>query len=263
MATIIDGKSIALTIREEIKEEVLRLTSIHGRAPGLAVILVGDDPASEVYVRSKETACQKAGIESTTIRLPENVPEWELLKRIDDLRDDPRIDGILLQVPLPAHLSEKKAISAIPPHKDVDGFHPINLGKLLIGEKSFHSATPAGVMELLKRSNVVLEGKQAVVIGRSNIVGKPLALLLLEKNATVTVCHSRTRDLAAVVRRADLVVAAIGKPELVKGDWLKPGAVVIDVGTNRLEDGRLVGDVDFEEAKNVASLITPVPGGVG
>lgn len=262
MATLIDGKAIALQLREEIRQEVEQLKAQYGRAPGLAAILVGEDPAAEAYIRNKEIACRKAGFESTTIRLPADVPEGELLGEIEHLANDPRVDGIMIQLPLPSHIDERRVILAIPPNKDVDCFHPTNLGKLLIGEPGFRPATPAGVMELLKRTSVPLKGKRAVVIGRSNIVGKPLALMLLEQHATVTICHSRTRDLASVAREAEILVAAVGRPEMVKGDWINPGAVVIDVGTNEVE-GKLVGDVAFAEAEPVASFITPVPGGVG
>lgn len=264
MTTLIDGKSLALEIREEIRQEIVVLRERHGRAPGLAVVIVGEDPASHLYVRNKELACQKAGIESTTYRLPESITEPELLDLITKLKEDPSIDGILVQLPLPKHISEDLIISAIPPEKDVDGFHPLNMGKLVLGERAFRSATPAGVMEMLHRYEIPLQGKHAVVVGRSNIVGKPMALMLLEKHATVTICHSRTQDLPGIVRSGDIVVVAVGKPEMVKGDWIKEGAVVIDVGTNYVEaENRTVGDVAFEEAKLKASMITPVPGGVG
>ncbi|HEY9766188.1 MAG TPA: bifunctional methylenetetrahydrofolate dehydrogenase/methenyltetrahydrofolate cyclohydrolase FolD [Chroococcales cyanobacterium] len=265
MAAMIDGKALALQIEKEIGSEILAIASRH-RAPKLAVVMVGENPASQIYVRNKEKACQRAGIETTTLKLPESASEGELLFLVEELGRNPQVDGILVQLPLPGQISVSKVISAIPPSKDVDGFHPLNLGKLLIGEDPasfFRPATPSGILEMLCRYEVPLSGKHAVIVGRSNIVGKPTALMLMEKHATITICHSRSQDLPSLVRNGDIVVAAVGRPNLIKGAWLKPGAVVIDVGMNRLPDNRLVGDVDFAEARDVASLITPVPGGVG
>lgn len=257
MAATIDGKTLAQTIRAEIQREIRACE----RAPKLAVILVGEDPSSVLYVRNKEKACHQVGINVHIDRLPAATSERALLERIHALNEDPGVDGILVQMPLPSHIEERDIISAISPHKDVDGFHPINLGKLLIGEPGIHPPTPSGIIEMLDRYDVHLEGKRAVVIGRSLIVGKPMALMLLERNATVTVCHSRTQDLASIVREADVLVVAVGKAHLVQPDWVKPGAVVIDVGQNRL-NGQLTGDVHPDAAKH-ASMITPVPGGVG
>jgi methylenetetrahydrofolate dehydrogenase (NADP+)/methenyltetrahydrofolate cyclohydrolase len=249
-------------MREEMKEDVKNLQKEKGVVPGLAVAIIGEDPASQVYVRNKEKSCAEVGIYSEKHALPVETKEEKLLELIAKLNKNPKIHGILVQLPLPGHIDEKKVLSAIDPNKDVDGFHPINVGRLMIGEAVFPPCTPHGIMELLKRSKVELEGKRAVVVGRSNIVGKPVALMLLGENATVTVCHSRTRNLAEEIRGGDVVVAAVGKPQMIKGDMIKEGAVVIDVGVNRLND-KLVGDVDFEAAKERASLITPVPGGVG
>lgn len=261
-AKLIDGKEIARVMCEEMKEGVKNLRSRKGVVPGLAVVIVGEDPASQVYVRNKEKSCAEVGIYSEKHALPAETKEEELLSLIARLNKEPKIHGILVQLPLPEQINEKRVLSAIDPDKDVDGFHPINVGRLMIGEVVFPPCTPNGIMELLRRSKVELEGKRAVVVGRSNIVGKPVALMLLSENATVTVCHSRTRNLAEEIRGGDVVVAAIGKPKMIKGDMIKDGAVVIDVGVNRLDD-KLVGDVDFEGAKERASLITPVPGGVG
>jgi methylenetetrahydrofolate dehydrogenase (NADP+)/methenyltetrahydrofolate cyclohydrolase len=272
-ATLIDGTAIGRLVREDVAKEVARLKS-RGVTPGLSVVLVGDDPASAVYVRSKGKACEEAGMRGETIRLPAETSEEVLLKHVDALNEDPRVHGILVQMPLPRHMSADKVIRRIRPEKDVDGFHPVNVGKLSIGERDgFVPCTPAGAIELLVRSGVETRGKDAVVVGRSNIVGKPMAALLMQDapggNATVTVCHSRTTNLAGHVRRADIVIAAIGKPEMITGDMIKPGAVVIDVGINRVNDPsapkgyRIVGDVHFASAREVASLITPVPGGVG
>lgn len=261
-AKLIDGKEIARVMREEMKEDVKNLRSRKGVVPGLAVVIVGEDPASQVYVRNKEKSCAEVGIYSEKHALPAETKEKELLSLIAKLNKEPKIHGVLVQLPLPEQINEKRILSAIDPDKDVDGFHPINVGRLMIGEAIFPPCTPHGIMELLKRSKVELEGKRAVVVGRSNIVGKPVALMLLGENATVTVCHSRTRNLAEEIRGGDVVVAAIGKLQMIKGDMIKDGAVVIDVGVNRLDD-KLVGDVDFEGAKERASLITPVPGGVG
>ena len=233
-----------------------------GITPGLAVVLVGEDPASAIYVRNKERACKKLGMNGTVLRLPEETTQQELLSTVQRLNEDPAVHGILVQLPLPRHLDEREVIRAIDPDKDVDGFHPINAGRLLIGEPGFVPCTPKGVMRLLEIEDVPLSGKHAVVVGRSNIVGKPMALLLLQENATVTICHSRTADLAAHTRRADILVAAIGKPRFITADMVKDGAVVVDVGINRV-DGKLCGDVDFEPVSQKASYITPVPGGVG
>jgi methylenetetrahydrofolate dehydrogenase (NADP+)/methenyltetrahydrofolate cyclohydrolase len=267
-ARLIDGRAAALELRSRIAQEVVRFRAAAGRAPGLATVLVGEDPASAVYVRSKGKATREAGMESASHQLPADVGEAELLAMVTQLNADPGIDGILVQLPLPGHIDSAKVIAAIDPAKDVDGFHPINAGKLATGAAdALVPCTPLGCLHLLKQEVQSLSGRDAVVIGRSNIVGKPMALLLLRESATVTICHSRTRDLPDVVRRADIVVAAVGRPEIVRGDWLKPGATVIDVGVNRVDadDGktRLVGDVAFEEAQDVAGAITPVPGGVG
>ena len=272
-ATLIDGTAIGRMVREDVARDVARLKAL-GVVPGLSVVLVGDDPASAVYVRSKGKACEEAGMRGETIRLPADTSEAQLLEQVDALNADPRVHGILVQMPLPKHMSADKVIRRIRPEKDVDGFHPVNVGKLSIGERDgFVPCTPAGAIELLVRSGVETRGKEAVIVGRSNIVGKPMAALLLQDapggNATVTVCHSRTADLAAHTRRADILIAAIGKPEMITGDMIKPGAVVIDVGINRVDDTtspkgyRIVGDVAFASARQVASLITPVPGGVG
>jgi methylenetetrahydrofolate dehydrogenase (NADP+)/methenyltetrahydrofolate cyclohydrolase len=258
----IDGKAISQQIREEIRREAQELAA-RGIRPGLAVVLVGDDPASQVYVRNKAKACEELGFHSEVHRLPAATSQAELLALIGRLNGQADIHGILVQLPLPDHIDEKAVIDAIAIAKDVDGFHPVNVGKLAIGDDALLPCTPAGVIELMKRSGIEIAGKRAVVIGRSNIVGKPAALLLLRENATVTVCHSKTPDLPAVVRQADIVVAAVGVPRLVKADWIKPGAAVIDVGVNRLPDGKLCGDVDFDAAQEAAGWITPVPGGVG
>ena len=266
-ARIIDGKAAAHALRGRIAEEVLGFRHATGRAPGLAVVLVGDDPASAVYVRSKGKATREAGMESFEHRLPAETSQNELIALVDQLNEDPAVDGILVQLPLPDQIDERVIITRISPDKDVDGFHPVNAGRLAIGLHGFVPCTPLGCLKLLQSELGDLTGKEAIIVGRSNIVGKPMAQLLLRENCTVTVAHSRTRDLPAVVRRGDIVLAAVGRPEMVKGDWLKPGAVVIDVGINRLptEDGkgRLVGDVDFNSAVEVAGAITPVPGGVG
>ena len=261
--TIIDGKKVSAEVKQEIKLQVEEFTSSTGKTPGLAVILVGNNPASAVYVRNKHRACLETGINSYQIELPESITENELLLKIDELNADNNVNGILVQLPLPKHISEEKVINRISPEKDVDAFHPQNVGKIMIGSYSFLPCTPAGIMELLNYYNVEVESKSCVVIGRSNIVGKPMAHLLLEKNGTVTVCHSRTKGLKEICLGADIIVVAIGKPEFLTADMVKPGAVVIDVGINRLEDGRLVGDVAFEDVSKVASMITPVPGGVG
>jgi methylenetetrahydrofolate dehydrogenase (NADP+)/methenyltetrahydrofolate cyclohydrolase len=263
----IDGRAVAAALRERIAAEVARFRDATGRPPGLATVLVGEDPASAVYVRSKGKATLEAGMESFAHHLPLTTTQNELVALVDRLNDDPAVDGILVQLPLPPQIDERVIITRISPDKDVDGFHPVNAGRLAIGLQGFVPCTPLGCLKLLQGELGDLTGKEAVVIGRSNIVGKPMALLLLKESCTVTVAHSKTRDLPGVVRRADIVVAAVGRPEMVKGDWLKPGATVIDVGINRLptEDGksRLVGDVDFDSAAEVAGAITPVPGGVG
>ena len=268
-AALIDGKAFAASLRERVGAVAAEFAAKAGRKAGLAVVLVGEDPASNVYVRSKGKATVEANMESFEHRLPADTGEADLLALVDQLNDDPAVDGILVQLPLPAGLDEKAIISAISPDKDVDGFHVINAGRLSVGQNGFVPCTPLGCIMLLTDRLGDLSGLEAVVIGRSNIVGKPMAQLLLDANATVTIAHSRTKDLPAVVRRADIVVAAVGRAEMVKADWLKPGATVIDVGINRLppeegsEKGRLVGDVAFDEASDVAAAITPVPGGVG
>lgn len=262
-AQIIDGKSIALRLRETIAEEVKELARTLGRAPGLAVIRVGDDPASEVYVRNKRRTAEKAGVRAWEYALPGDTPRGRLLDKIAELNEDDAVDGILVQLPLPGHLDEYEIVAAVSPAKDVDGFHAISVGRLWQGRPGLVPCTPLGVMRLLEEIGVDPAGKRAVVVGRSQIVGRPMAALLLAADATVTICHSRTRDLAAVCREADILVAAVGRPQFVRRDWVKPGAVVIDVGINRLDDGSLVGDVDFDAVRDVAGHITPVPGGVG
>jgi methylenetetrahydrofolate dehydrogenase (NADP+) / methenyltetrahydrofolate cyclohydrolase len=266
-ARLIDGKAAALALRERIAGEVSRFRETTGRAPGLAVVLVGEHPPSAAYVRSKVKATLEAGMESFEHRFPASVTQDDLIALIDQLNADPAVDGILVQLPLPSQVDERVIITRISPDKDVDGFHPVNAGRLAIGLHGFVPCTPLGCLILLQQELGDLSGFDAIVVGRSNIVGKPMALLLLRENCTVTIAHSRTRDLAAAVRRADIVVAAVGRPELIRGDWLKPGATVIDVGQERIEqpDGtrKLVGDVAFDEALQVAGAITPVPGGVG
>ncbi|MBE6629804.1 MAG: bifunctional methylenetetrahydrofolate dehydrogenase/methenyltetrahydrofolate cyclohydrolase FolD [Ruminococcaceae bacterium] len=263
MAQIIDGKVISATIRREIAEKTAELKEKEGIVPGLAVVIVGEDPASKVYVRNKHRACEEVGFASFAYELPETTKEKELLSLIRKLNKDKNVHGILVQLPLPRHLDEEKILLAIDPAKDVDAFHPYNVGKIMIGNYDFLPCTPAGVMELLRRSNIEISGKECVVVGRSNIVGKPQAMLLLQANGTVTVCHSRTKDLRAVCRRADILIAAIGKAEFFDASYVKEGAVVIDVGINRRADGTLCGDVKFDEVAPIASHITPVPGGVG
>lgn len=261
----IDGRALAGMVRDEVASRVDELRA-RGVIPGLSVILVGDDPASQVYVRNKERMAGKVGIAAETNRLPEDVAPGRLLEEIQRLNVDPGVDGILVQLPLPKQFSgglDAEILGQINPDKDVDGLHPMNLGRLVAGEDGFVACTPSGCMRMLSSTGVNPEGKRAVVIGRSTIVGKPMAQLLLDQNATVTICHSRTADLPARVREADIVVAAVGRPELVRGSWLKPGAVVIDVGINRTEAGKLVGDVAFDEAMEVAGYVSPVPGGVG
>ena len=262
MAQIIDGKAIAAKIRSEIANDVKTLAG-QGIQPGLAVVLVGEDPASKVYVSMKEKACQAVGIFSDEHKLPTETSEAELLSLIDKLNHDPRIHGILVQLPLPKQIDTEKVLEAISPSKDADGFHPYNVGRLMIGKPLFQPCTPYGVMIMLKEAGIDLKGKEVVVVGRSNIVGKPVALMCLQQHATVTICHSRTRDLAAKVGQADILIAAVGVPEMIKGAWIKPGAVVIDVGVNRVGDKKLVGDVEYAAACERASAITPVPGGVG
>lgn len=262
MSNIIDGKAIAQRFRGKLKEEV-RFLREHGLKPGLAVILVGDNPASLVYVKAKAKACEDIGISSFQYNLHKDIAQKELLWQVSELNNDPKVHGILVQLPLPKHLDEELVLETISPEKDVDGFHPFNAGRLIVGKPLFQPCTPFGIMKLLEDTGVDLEGKEAVVIGRSNIVGKPIALMLLQKNATVTICHSRTLNLQEKIRKADILIAAIGKPHMIKGEWIKQGAVVIDVGINRLDNGKLVGDVEFEAASQKASFITPVPGGVG
>ncbi|MBW8001008.1 MAG: bifunctional methylenetetrahydrofolate dehydrogenase/methenyltetrahydrofolate cyclohydrolase FolD [Planctomycetes bacterium] len=271
-AQIIDGKQIAAEMRAELKAEVAKLKE-KNIVPGLGVVLIGDDPASKSYVTAKERACEEIGIYSNDNRLPADTTQEELIELVKKLNNDPKINGILVQLPLPKQLDESEVLLTISPAKDVDGFHPINIGKMVAGEKAFLPCTPHGIIQLLQRSNVTLEGAEVVVVGRSNIVGKPIANMLIQKadtgNATVTVCHTRTKDLASHTKRADIIIAAVGRPNTVTADMVKEGVVVIDVGVNRVEDAskkrgyRLVGDVDFEAVKEKASLITPVPGGVG
>lgn len=263
MAEIIDGKLVSASVREKIAEETSRLKREVGITPGLAVILVGNDPASSVYVRNKHKACEGAGMNSIQIYMPEDTTEEDLLEKIRELNVDEKVHGILVQLPLPKHISEEKVISAISPDKDVDAFHPVNVGKIMTGNYSFLPCTPAGVMKLLEFYNIEIKGKKCVVVGRSNIVGKPMALLLLEKNGTPTICHSKTQDLFSVTKEADILVVAIGRANFIGADAVKDGAVVIDVGINRMPDGKLAGDVNFDEVKEKASFITPVPGGVG
>ncbi len=268
-ARIIDGRAIAAQMRREVAEEVAAFKARHGYPPGLAVILVGDYPPSVYYVRTKARFCEDVGMYSEVHHLPENTPEEEVLALVDRLNKDPKIHGFLVQLPLPKHINPLRVQWAIDPAKDVDGLHPLNVGRLVLGERCLTPATPAGIMEALRREDIPVEGKRAVVVGRSNIVGKPMAILLMHANATPTICHSRTRPLGDVTREGDILVAAVGVPELIRADMVKPGAVVIDVGVNRVEDPttekgyRIVGDVAFEEVREVASAITPVPGGVG
>jgi len=263
MVSIIDGNKIAKDIRLRVREEALALKEKTGLVPGLAVILVGEDPASQVYVGRKAKACDEVGFLSREYRLSADATEADLLKLIHDLNGDESIHGVLVQLPLPKHIATDKIIAAIDPHKDVDGFHPYNVGGLVTGSPLFIPCTPRGIMELIARTGLELSGKEAVVVGRSNIVGKPMALLLLTQNATVTMCHSKTKDLPAVTSRADVLIAAIGKARMITANMVKEGAVVIDVGVNRLDTGKLAGDVAFDEVAPKASYITPVPGGVG
>ena len=263
MAKIIDGKAISATIRAEISEEVKKMKAEKGLVPGLAVIIVGEDPASQVYVRNKAKDCEETGINSIVHALPENTTEEELLALVHKLNNDDSVHGIIVQLPLPKHLNSDLIINNIDVNKDVDAFHPYNVGKIMIGDYELLPCTPAGVMALLERSNIDVAGKNCVVVGRSNIVGKPQAMMLLHKNGTVTVCHSKTKNLAEICRSADILVVAIGRAKFIKGDMIKEGAVVIDVGMCRDENGKLCGDVDYESAEKKASYITPVPGGVG
>ena len=262
MAKILSGKEVSARIKEELAEEVKKLKD-SGIYPGLAVIIVGDDPASRVYVNSKKRNCEELGIHSEEYALPESTQETELLALIDKLNSKGDISGILVQLPLPKHINEENVINAIDPKKDVDAFHPVNVGKIMVGNYDFVPCTPAGVMELIKESGIEISGKECVVVGRSNIVGKPQAMLLLHENGTVTICHSKTKNLKETVKRADILVVAVGRPNFITGDMIKEGAVVIDVGINRISEKKLVGDVDFESAEKVAGAITPVPGGVG
>ncbi|AEV68055.1 bifunctional methylenetetrahydrofolate dehydrogenase/methenyltetrahydrofolate cyclohydrolase FolD [Acetivibrio clariflavus] len=261
-ARVLNGKELATKIKGELKQTVEEIKK-KGIYPGLAVVIVGNDPASRVYVNSKKKACEEIGIESFEYALDENVSEEDLIKLIKKLNNDDRVNGILVQLPLPKHINEEKIILAIDSSKDVDGFHPENVGRLMTGNPQFLPCTPAGVMELIKESGIEIAGKECVIVGRSNIVGKPQSMLLLAEHGTVTICHSRTKNLEEVVKRADILVVAVGKPEMIKGNSIKPGAVVIDVGINRLEDKKIVGDVEYESCSKVASAITPVPGGVG
>ncbi len=262
-AKILDGKALAARIKDQLAKEVGELRA-HGVEPGLAVILVGEDPASQIYVRNKTASCAQAGIRTFDHRLPATTSQAELLALVAKLNADPAVDGILIQLPLPRGLDPREILPAVDPRKDVDGIHPDNLGHLVMGEPRFVACTPFGVMKLIEESGLgSLAGVNAVVVGRSSMVGKPMAALLTNADATVTVCHSKTRDLAAIVSRAELVVAAVGRPEMIRGEWIKPGAVVIDVGINRRDDGKLLGDVEFAPAAARASAITPVPGGVG
>lgn len=270
-ANIIDGRAIAGAIQQEIAEEVTRLKTEHNLVPGLAAVLVGTNTASQTYVRMKRRRCEEVGIHSIGVELPENATQAEVEARVRELNADPSIHGILVQLPLPDHLDEESVLSTVELTKDVDGFHPINIGRLAMKGRTplFAPATPSGIIELLDRCGLEIEGKEAVILGRSNIVGLPVAMLLLKRNATITICHSRSQDLPSIVRRAELLIAAVGRTEMVKGDWIRPGAVIIDVGINRVDDPtrkrgyRLVGDVAYDEAKEVAGWITPVPRGVG
>ena len=262
MAQLIDGKKISQEIKDELKEKVAELKE-QGIEGALAVIQVGNDPASSVYVRNKKRACEYIGIRSESYELPEETTEDELLTLIETLNEDPKINGILCQLPVPVHMDENKIIRTIAPEKDVDGFHTQNVGALVVGQTGFVSCTPAGVIQLLKRSGIEIAGKHCVVVGRSNIVGKPMALLMLRENATVTICHSRTADLQSMCRQADILIVAVGKPKMITAEYVKEGATVIDVGIHRQENGKLCGDVDFEQVAPIAGAITPVPGGVG
>ena len=263
MAEIISGKIVSEKIRNELRDDIAEFKAESGITPGLAVVVVGSDPASAVYVRNKHRACLDVGIESFQIEYPDGISEDDLLLKIDELNTDPRIHGILVQLPLPDGISEERVIERISPEKDVDAFHPSNVGRITIGNYSFLPCTPAGIIALMDHYGIEIDGKRCTVIGRSNIVGKPMALLLTERNGTVTLCHSRTKNLKDICLESDIIVVAIGKPEFLTADMVKPGAIIIDVGINRLESGKLVGDVKFDEVSQVASMITPVPGGVG
>ena len=262
-AQLIDGKTLAQEIRQEIAKDIELLVGQTGVCPGLAVVLVGDDPASAVYVRNKKKACDTAGLYVDDHALPATTTQEELLKLIDQLNNDPKIHGILVQLPLPSQIDSQAVLNTVLPDKDADGFHPYNIGRLVAGDPVFVPCTPKGVMRMIEATGQSVKGKRAVILGRSNIVGKPVAMLLMHQHATVTICHSRTTDLPGMCKEADILVAAIGKAQFVKSDMVKPGAIVIDVGINRLDDGRLVGDVDFEPVKEVAGWLSPVPGGVG
>ncbi len=260
---IIDGKKVSAEVKEKVRQQTLELKETHGITPGLAVVIVGDDPASRVYVNNKKKACELVGFKSEEYALPAETTQEELLELVNTLNNKDDINGILVQLPLPKHLDDKAVIAAISPQKDVDAFHAVNVGKIMLGEYDFLPCTPSGVMEMLHSYNIEVSGKNCVVIGRSNIVGKPMAMLLLHENGTVTICHSRTKNLAAITKQADILVAAVGRPKFVTADMVKEGAVVIDVGMDRDENGKLCGDVDFENVKDKCSYITPVPGGVG
>ncbi|MBR2912317.1 MAG: bifunctional methylenetetrahydrofolate dehydrogenase/methenyltetrahydrofolate cyclohydrolase FolD [Oscillospiraceae bacterium] len=263
MANLIDGKAVSAKVKEQVREEAQALFEKHGVKTGLAVVIVGNDPASRVYVNNKKKACEAVGFASYEYALPEETTQEELLELVDTLNNDSKVNGILVQLPVPKHIDDKAIINAISPEKDVDAFHPENVGRIMIGDYAFLPCTPAGVMELIDSTGVEIAGKKCVVIGRSNIVGKPMAMLLLHRSGTVTICHSRTQDLPAVTREADILVAAVGRANFVTADMVKEGAVVIDVGINRLDNGKLCGDVDFEAVEPKASWITPVPGGAG
>lgn len=260
---IIDGKKVSAEVKEKVRQQTLELKETHGITPGLAVVIVGDDPASRVYVNNKKKACELVGFKSEEYALPAETTQEELLELVSTLNNKDDINGILVQLPLPKHLDDKAVIAAISPQKDVDAFHAVNVGKIMLGEYDFLPCTPSGVMEMLHSYNIEVSGKNCVVIGRSNIVGKPMAMLLLHENGTVTICHSRTKNLADITKQADILVAAVGRPKFVTADMVKEGAVVIDVGMDRDENGKLCGDVDFENVKDKCSYITPVPGGVG
>ena len=263
MANLINGKEVSASVKLRVKGETEKIISENGVTPGLAVIIVGDDPASRVYVNSKKKACAEVGFKSFEYALPEETTQEELIELVKKLNDDPQVNGILCQLPLPKQIDENAVINTIKSEKDVDAFHPFNVGKIMIGEYAFLPCTPAGVMELIDSTGTEISGKNCVVIGRSNIVGKPMAMLLLHRNGTVTICHSRTQNLAEICKNADILVAAVGKANFVTADMVKDGAIVIDVGMNRLENGKLCGDVDFDSVEKKASYITPVPGGVG
>ncbi len=263
MAILMDGRATSAKVKEQVRQETEALKAAHDITPGLAVVIVGNDPASRVYVNNKKKACEAVGFQSFEYALPEDTTQAELLELVETLNADPKVNGILVQLPVPPQIDDKTIINAISPDKDVDAFHPANVGKIMIGDYAFLPCTPAGVMELLDSVGVEVSGKRCVVIGRSNIVGKPMAMLLLHRSGTVTICHSRTQELAAITREADILVAAVGKANFVTADMVKEGAVVVDVGMNRLENGKLCGDVKFDEVSEKASCITPVPGGVG